>query len=449
MLEANERAGGLIATIRRNGFLFEVGPQCPRFPSSVWRIVQELGLESEFVAADRYAKRYVLRRGRLHVAPLSPWGLVTTRLVGLTSKFRILSEVFRTSYAPDHEESLAEFVHRKFGAEILDNLVDPFVSTIFFGDCCKMGMESAFPALIAWERNQGSLVRGAIQARKCDKSRDMFKRFAGESHAGDDRRALHVTDAFPPLGSFTSGMGTLPERLEDELRTDIRYKTSISFLRVLRNETDISRSRWKLECSGGETITAEHLVLAVPAYVAAELTAGSLPQLASPLRAIEYAPLRAVSFVYDRCQIAHPLKGFGFMAPRREGVQVICTFWNSSLFPHRVPKNKVLMTSFARSGVAGATGEQEWPQVVEVENARILGITGAAVDRLICEDARALPQYTVGHAGRVAAIDSILRSLPNLHLTGNYLRGRSIGDCLDLAFQTADNLHNRLRSEDI
>jgi protoporphyrinogen/coproporphyrinogen III oxidase len=97
VLEAKERAGGLIATVRKNDFLFETGPQCPRFPAPVWQLVRELNLESEFVAGNPKAKRYIFSGGRLHAAPFSPAGLITTRLVGFPSKYRILTEAFRYS----------------------------------------------------------------------------------------------------------------------------------------------------------------------------------------------------------------------------------------------------------------------------------------------------------------------------------------------------------------
>ena len=165
ILEAAERSGGLINTVRRDGFLFETGPQFPRFPPSVWQLVRDLSLEREFVAGDSKAKRYIFRRGRLHLAPFSPGGLIRTQLLGLKSKLRILGEPFGYSRPPDQEESLAEFVQRKFGTEVLDYLVDPIISTVFLGDVHKMGMESAFPALVEWERNGGSLVRGALYSR--------------------------------------------------------------------------------------------------------------------------------------------------------------------------------------------------------------------------------------------------------------------------------------------
>jgi oxygen-dependent protoporphyrinogen oxidase len=164
VLEASDKAGGVISTVRRNGFLFEGGPQCPRFPKPVWTLIRELGLKDEFIAGDPRAKRYILRNGKLQGAPFSAGGLLTTSLVSFKSKYGLLSEAFRHSHPPAGEESLAEFVDRKFGAEVLDYLVDPFISTIFFGDPNKMGMHSAFPALVEWEQSRGSVVRGAIRA---------------------------------------------------------------------------------------------------------------------------------------------------------------------------------------------------------------------------------------------------------------------------------------------
>jgi protoporphyrinogen/coproporphyrinogen III oxidase len=452
VLEAKERAGGSISTIRRNGFLFEAGPQCPRFPPSVWQLVRELNLESKFVPGDPKAKRFIVRHGRMHPAPFSPKGLITTRLVGLASKFRILTEAFGSSQPPLHEESLADFVQRKFGVEILDNLVDPLISTIFFGDSQKMGMESAFPALVEWERNQGSLVRGAIRARNSKRNPGMSDGSPARSRPTANRSSLQVTDALPSLGSFTSGMGTLPEKLAQELQAEIRYKAGIALVAPVQIENGTSKTYWQIGLASGEKIITENLVLAVPAYVAAQLLENSVPQLASELNAIEYAPMCAVSSAYDRSKVANSLDGFGFMVPRREGLQTICTFWNSSLFPQRAPEGKVLMTSFAGRGMSGEVGamhEEEWARTVEAENARTLGITGGPVDRVVWKDPRALPQYNVGHARRVGEIYGILRTLPNLFLAGNFLRGRSIGDCVEVAFRVAEELHRHRGGKDI
>lgn len=450
VLEASGRPGGVIATWRRNGFLFETGPQFPRFPAPLWQLVRALNLEDEFVAGDSKAKRYILRHGHLHPAPFSPMELIKTRLVGFKSKLRILADPLGHSHPPDHEESLAEFVERKFDAEILDNLVDPFISTIFLGDARRMGMESAFPALVKWERHKGSLLRGALAARRAkeehsrsDTSSPRTEGKRPEQHGTNGNgNKLHVTQALPTLGSFKSGMAALPERLAKELSSEMRYSSAVLSIAPLKYGERAESAGWQLRLSGGETILAEHVVLAVPAYVAARLLESSAPQLASLLKGIEYAPICTVSSAYDRAGVANPLDGFGFMVPRREGLHTICTFWNSSLFHERAPDGKVLITSFAgRAGEEGVadTSDEEYARGVEAENARILGISGEPLDRVIWRDPRALPQFNVGHARRVQEISALLRSIPGLHLAGNYLSGRSIGECVAVATRAAEN----------
>lgn len=448
VLESSSRPGGVIETIRRNGLLFELGPQCPRFPASVWSLVHVLGLETQFLLGDPKATRYILKDGALQLAPFSPGALLSTRLLSTKSKFRLLSEIFRHSSPPPQEESLAEFVQRKFGAEVLDYLVDPLVSTVFFGDAGKMGMQSAFPALVEWERASGSLVRGALRSRKNKRKEGPSGDSAPSSNSASKSGSLRVTDSLPSLGSFQSGMAALPERLAEELRDNIRYNQKIESLTRSTN----AGSTWEIRLCAGEAISAESLIFAVPAFAAATLLQNPAPQLASLLAGIEYAPICAVACAYNRSQVSHDLHGFGFMAPRAESRQTICTFWNSSLFPGRAPTGKIVLTTFAgREGKdpVFSASETECAQLIEIENAETLGISGPSIDRVVWRSARALPQYNVGHAQNVRQIAEALRALPNLQIVGNFLTGRSIGDCVQIASQAAENLHSRLRGENI
>jgi oxygen-dependent protoporphyrinogen oxidase len=451
LLEASGRAGGMISTVRRNGFVFEAGPQCPRFPASVWNLVRELNLDKEFLAGDPKAKRYILRDGRLHLAPFSPGGLLTTLLVGPRSKYRLLSEVLRNTQPPDEEESLAEFVERKFGAEVLDYLADPFVSTVFFGDANKVGMESAFPDLVEWERSRGSVLRGALRAYKA-------KRDAGKSGGVTALRdshakpgGLYVTDALPSLGSFRGGMATLAEKLAEKLGEDVHFGAQVESVAAACARNSTSAATWQIRASGGAEFSAEALVLAVPAHAAASLLQQEAPKLAALLAAIEYAPMGLVSSAYARRQVRHPLNGFGFMVPRREGLHTVSTFWNSSLFPAHAPQGTVLMTSFVRSGAGGLmlASYDVFAEAVEAENAKLLGISGAPIERTVWRYPRALPQYNVGHARRVREIREVLGEFPGLCLAGNYLTGRSIGDCADTGFQAAEKLRSRIRNGSI
>jgi len=443
LLEASNQTGGMISSLRRNGFLFEAGPQGPRFPQPVWTLVRELKLENEFLPGDPKAKRYILRDGRLHLAPLSPASLLSTNLLSIHSKYRLLSEALRHSQPPATEESLAEFVARKFGAEVSDYLVDPFVSTIFFSDARKLGMLSAFPALVDWERSTGSLVRGAIRAYKSKKSKKDGP--ASSTHANEK---LRVTDSLPTLGSFKNGMGTLTERLAKGLKDELRLESPVESLLIDPDETLRNPSAWRIRTQSSEEFRADAVVLALPAYAAASLLQQSAPQLTSLLSAIEHAPMNVVASAYHRNQVRHPLDGFGFMVPRKEGLHTVCTIWNSSLFPGRAPEGSVLMTSFAagESDHLLNASEHVLAQTVEAENAKVLGITGEPIDRAVWKYPRALPQYTIGHAQRVQAIAAAPNEFPGLYLAGNYLQGRSIGDCTASGFQAADKLHSHMRT---
>jgi oxygen-dependent protoporphyrinogen oxidase len=374
----------MIATVRKGDFLYETGPQFPRFPAAAWRLVRDLNLESEFLRGDSQAKRYIVRHGTLHRAPFSPQGLISTRLVSARSKWRVLTEVFRSSPPPNEEETLAAFVERKFGSEILDSLVDPIVSTVFMGDPHKMGMASAFPALVDWERNHGSLVCGALRARDGNSKR-AAPTVGSTPRSKENSGSLRVTDALPALGTFHDGMFRLPEKLASELSQNIRYNTAISSIETFVNASN--KLRWQIRLFSGERISCEFLVLAVPAYVAADILTDAAPQLSARLGAIDYAPTSVFSFVYDRSVVAHPLDGFGFMVPRKEALHTVCTFWNSSLFPHRAPEGQLLVTSFANAAKnlgpnnsVSPTDSDALASTVEQENARLLGIRKPSLD---------------------------------------------------------------------
>lgn len=201
--------------------------------------------------------------------------------------------------------------------------------------------------------------------------------------------------------------------------------------------------------SSGDELEADSIVVATPAYAAAPLLVECMPKLSSLLAGIEHAPMDVVSCAFDRKQVRHPLDGFVFMVPRRERLRTICTFWNSSLFPSHARNGTVVMTSFAaRSNDENLSETQDdlLAQQVEAENAAVLGITGAPIDRMVWKYPRALPQYNVGHAQKVKEIREGLNGLPGVYLAGNYLAGRSIGDCVDTGFQAAELLHSHSQS---
>jgi oxygen-dependent protoporphyrinogen oxidase len=425
----------MIATYENNGFLFEAGPQCPRFARPLWDIVREVELEDEFVRSQPGARRFILKNGQLHEAPFSVRRFVSTRLVGASSKYRLLTEAVRRAHPPATEESLAEFVRRKFDDDVLAYLVDPFISAIYAGDAERMGVESAFPFLARWEREGGSVLRGAIRSRKPSVSASPQ---ASSSPAG--RKTLDLTESLPRMGSFRKGLAALPKAIAAKLGDSISFGTRVESIEPV-SANGGSTGGWRLRLSSGDEISGLAVVMTAPAYEATRLSQTFAPNLSTMLAEISYAPMAVVSTGYDRAQIRNPLRGFGVLIPRREKLNTFFSVWNSSLFEGHAPAGKVLMTSFTGGATNPAIVERdaaEIAEVVEKEMGAVLGIDGPPVERAVWQYPRALPQFNLGHAGRIAAIREALAELPGLYLAGNYLQGRSLGDCAELGSRTAD-----------
>jgi oxygen-dependent protoporphyrinogen oxidase len=427
VFEANQAPGGLIDSVERDGFLLEAGPQSFQGTPALLDLIRELGLECQLQKADPRAPRYVLLHGRLRKIPMSPQALLASTLLNPSSRWKIASEPFKKSQPPSEEESVAAFVRRKFGHEILEYLVAPFVSGVYAGDPEKLSLKAAFPTLDEWEREYGSVLRGAMKSRPPKEQR---------------------TGA-PPLCSFTHGVAALPRAMAAKIGDKLFYGThAIS--------VDFSGRRASAACeirfvrNGQEqSAAARAVVVATPAYAAAHLLEACSPQLSHTLSGIAYAPVAVVASTHYRQQVGDPLEGFGFLVPRGEKVRTLGTVWNSSLFPGRAREGSVTITSF----IGGATDpdiihlpEEKIAAIVAEENSRILGITGSPVETAVWKYARALPQYNLGHGHIVEAIRDAERASPGLFFAGNYLEGPAVGKCVENGFQTAEAVCKHLQN---
>ncbi|MGC1105144.1 MAG: protoporphyrinogen oxidase [Candidatus Acidiferrales bacterium] len=420
MLDAAENPGGLISTVQREGFLFESGPQSFQLTSELRELIRAAGCESELLEADPRTPRYILRGGKLRPAPMSPPSLLTTSLLSAGSKMRVLSEPFRRSEPAAGDESLADFVRRKFGTEILDHLAGPFVSGVFAGDPEKLSLRSAFPSLAQWEEEYGSVIRGAMKSR------------------GRGERVR------PTLASFKNGMATLLKAMAQKLGHALAANVTV------RSIQSVGPDGWTLHCSGSaqpDTLSASAIVFAVPAYAAAKLLASAAERLATTLSAIPYAPVAVVAQGYRREHVGHMLNGFGFLVPRTEKLRTLGTIWNSSLFPGRCPPGTVLMTSF----LGGATDPQilgmddiQIANQVHQDIAGVLRISAPPIAQHVWRHVHALPQYNLGHAQKVATVRDDLSTLQGLFIAGNYLDGPSIGSCVLQGFRTAQSVRDYL-----
>ena len=425
LVEASPRPGGVIRSESREGFLLELGPQSFSGTSRLRELCNELGIEKELVQAPPRAPRFILVVGRLRRLPLSPPAFFSSSLFSVRTKWSILRDALGRSKPPQSDESVAAFVRRKFSAELLDKLVGPFVSGIYAGDPEKLSIRAAFPQVYEAERTGGSVVRGVIRTSK-------------NESAPRER---------PTLQSFRNGNETLVSALASRLAPALRCGASVT--QVQRRATGYAE-RFEIKLRVGATeeeIATDHLVFATPTQVTSSLLREVNPEFESVLNGIDYAPVAVVSLGYRKSDIGKSLEGFGFLVPRSERLRILGTVWNSSLFPSRAPEGFALLTSF----VGGATDPQAISlapdavvSIVHREISPLLGIKQLPTFSNVTLYQRALPQYNLGHSERIAALKNLSTKFPSLWLTGNYLRGPSIGACVEQALSIAAEIRSRI-----
>jgi protoporphyrinogen/coproporphyrinogen III oxidase len=426
LLESSGHAGGLIGTFEQDGFLFERGPQSFQGTAALTEMIRALGIADELLEADPSAPRYVLRGGRLQKIPMSPPALLGSSLLGIGSRWKIVSEPLRHTRPPGHEESVADFVRRKFGHEILEYLVSPFVSGVYAGDPEQLSLRAAFPTLEEWERQFGSVLRGAMKSRPPN---------------GEKKKT-------PPLCSFRRGLSTLTEALARDLGPSVR--TGVCVAKLTGNKARGFEIQ-AVENAKGETIEAAAVILATPAYISAQLLQPVSSQAAQLLSGIPYAPVAVVAAGYHRKQFPQPPQGFGFLIPRKERLHTLGTIWNSSLFPGRAPGDRVVMTSFlggATDPTMSQKSEGEIASIANIESRRILQINGLPIASATWKHERALPQYNLGHGHIVEGVRENQKNLPGVFFAGNYLEGPAIGKCVEQASRTAESVRAFLAQRD-
>lgn len=427
--EARARVGGVISSLREDGYLAEAGPHTLLETSpKITGLVAELGLQRRRLDSDPRAEaRFIVRGGKPIPLPTSLFEFLRTPLFSARAKLRLLLEPFLPrSRAP--EESVADFVRRRLGQEFLDYAIDPLVSGIYAGDPERLSLHHAFPKIAALEARYGSLVRGQILG------------------AGERRRRGEISKMHAKKFSFDEGLQVLTDTLAERLGTAIALHSTVIAISRRADGWTVS-----VDC-GGTLRHVEH---------AAVLFAGTAYQLAAlrletPAPAdlgcfgqIYYPPVASVTLGFRRDQVAHPACGFGMLIPRVEGFRILGTVFSSALFPNRAPPGHVTLTSYL-----GGTNHPELalqPEEALVETTLadlrvILGVSGQPTWRQVSGYPQAIPQYELGYGRFKARMDELEQRAPGLFLAGHYRHGIGLSDSILSGLRAAERIAAWLRA---
>jgi oxygen-dependent protoporphyrinogen oxidase len=424
--EAGGRAGGVIQSLRREGFLAEFGPNTILETSpKIAQLVRDAGLESRKLVSDPQAEaRYVVRYRRPIEMPGSPLGFFATKLFTARAKLAVLREPFIPPRRDGVEESIGQFVVRRFNQEFLDHAIDALVAGIYAGDPHKLSLPHAFPKLKALEDNYGSMIKGQIfGARDRKKSGDVAK----------DRAAKF---------SFDAGLQVLPDTLAAQLGGALKLNTAVNKLTQTGNG-------WRVTAAGGE-IEYSAVIYCGTAYRLAELEidgpSGRRPALQA-LAEISYPPVGSVVLGFRREDVAHSCQGFGMLIPKIEGFKILGTIFSSALFPNRAPAGHLTLSSYiggARYPELALLPPEQLIEAVLADLRVLLGVRGKPVFAQTAAYPRAIPQYNVGYGKYRQLLNDFEAAAPGLFFAGHYRDGVSLGDSIVSGVNIAGRVGNAL-----
>lgn len=431
VLEKEMRVGGKIRSDCDQGYLVEWGPNgfLDSKPATL-ELCGQLGLSEDLLRSDDNArKRFIFADGRLQRVPETAAGFLRSTLISWPGKLRLGAELL-VPRGHHEDESLADFVRRRLGPEVLEKLIGPMVSGIFAGDPESMSLRSCFPRIHELEQQYGGLIRAML-------------RLAGQKRR-ERRAGKVVAGAAGPGGiltSFEAGLQTLPDALAASLGDSIRSGVAAATLKP-------KGDGFEIVLADGRSLMAEVVICALPAPQLAGLLEISRPAMSTLLRQIPYAPLQVACFGYRSEDVPDELNGFGYLTTRSAGLHSLGTLWDSSIFPQRAPVGRRLLRTMlggaTRPGAGTLSAEQVRGEVME-DLRTTLGVEAAPEWVRIISHAAAIPQYPPGHGRRLAALEELAAGTPGLFLVGNAFYGVGLNDCVAAAGRVADRVLALLR----
>ncbi|HEX5220800.1 MAG TPA: protoporphyrinogen oxidase [Verrucomicrobiae bacterium] len=435
--EASGRVGGVIQSIRKDGYLAEFGPNTLLETSpKIAQLIRDAGLQSRRLDPDPKAEaRYVVRYGRPISMPSAPLKFFTTDLFTWKAKLAVLREPFIKPRRDGVEESIGQFVVRRFNQEFLDHAIDALVAGIYAGDPNKLSVVHAFPKLKALEDNYGSMIKGQILGARERKKR-------GE--VAKDRA---------PKFSFDEGLQVLPDTIAAQLGEAVKLNCAVTKL-------EQTADGWRVISSAGEH---EHsaIIFCGTANRLAELELrrtgvapvsnlkgedgdrrDACPTLKS-LSEIRYPPVASVVLGFRREDVAHDCCGFGMLIPKIEGFKILGTIFSSALFPNRAPAGHHTLTTYVggeRYPDLALLPEDKLVELVCADLKTLLGVRGHPTFRHVVVYPRAIPQYNVGYGRFKELMNQVEQHAPGFFLAGHYRDGVSLSDSIISGINVAERV---------
>jgi oxygen-dependent protoporphyrinogen oxidase len=341
-----------------------------------------------------------------------PWQMLRSGLLSPLGVLRAAMDLLLPRTRLPVDPSVGDVVRARFGDQVCERLVEPMLAGAYSGRVDELSARSTVPEVEALAREHRSLYLALLGQR------------GGPAPSG------------PAFTTLDGGLGRLIDALADALADcDLRLGTAVSAV-------ERAGSGYRLRLDRGAPLEADAVVLAVPAYAAADMLAAVSPTISDALRGVRYSDIATVTLAYPRHAVTRPLDATGFLVPPAEGRLLVGCTWLPAKWPqlagHAVTPIRCLIGRWDDAGAA--MSDEVLTRRVHEALVEAMGLAAPPVEAVVQRWPRGIPQYTVGHQERLDRIDSALAALPGLYLTGAAYRGAGLARCVAQAQQTASSV---------
>jgi len=408
VVESQPKVGGNIISFEKSGFVCENGPNTVLLnKKSVVELIDEIGLKDKIIFPnDNNNKRFLLRKGKLIPIPQNFIEFIKTNLLSLTSKLRLIIEIF----IPKHNRnvSVKSFFKKRFGNNFEEIFVEPFLTGIYAGETNKMSTKHVLNKIWNMEQKSGSIIIDALKRKK----------------------KLNKSRSF----NFKNGLIDFVLAINKNISNKIILKSEVTSVKKIKKGYEIIiNSNIKYHC--------KKLISTLPAFGLADIIFDK--KISKNLKKINYCPIMVLHLGIEKSKIKENIDGFGVLTKRKDNQSFLGILFNSRIFPHVAPQGNDLLTVI----IGGA----RQPQLIDQDVNKLKKTIINEIRKIISYDGKiimennflwknGIPQYNLDHDVLIENISDFHKKNKNFYILGNYIKGISVSDCIQNAFELSKKL---------
>jgi len=405
LLEHSLSVGGVLKSEIIGDYQLDFGANSASLTPEFENLISDLNLNSELLTAEAVSnKRFLVSNNEFHAVEPNPIKILKSKLLTASAKLKLFTESWRKNKPNNQDESVAQFVTRRFGKEILEKVFDPVLSGIYAGDVQRLSMQQVMPSLVQWEKDFGSITKGVFKNAKGMKPRKIV--------------------------NFKGGFSKLINALENNLKEEIYCNASTWKIEKADNTFEVTV---KIGTEENKVLHAKNIISTIPSYALSRLIFNFDNDLGEQLYNIEYTPMHVLHIAFKKTDVPQLPQGFGFLVPSIENRKFLGAINQSLIFPEKAPRDVALLTVFHKHSSV---------EEVIADLKSVLKTTAQPIFQEKYFWQHALPQFNVGYKNILDNAVAFEKNYPNFYIQGNWRTGVAVGNIITNAKELSEKIYS-------